>query len=270
MRVQPLIDVQRLTAALSTRDTWGEVIHLAEVDSTNLEAQRRATLWSPVLAEHQHAGRGRLGRSWQDSPGAGLALSVLVPWLTPAGWLPLAAGLAVHGALAGEGVDASLKWPNDVLLPGDEERKVCGVLCQALPSSSPPAGVVVGIGINVVHGRGDLPVPTATSLRLVGADVDRTDLAAAVLLGLRDLYADLEGGPQRAESVRGAYRAACSTIGRMVTVHRPDGGTQEVRVTGIDDEGRLLITGAHGSDSVTAGDVQHIRPSGASPRPGTT
>lgn len=239
------------------------MVHLDEVGSTNTEAQDRAALWAPVLAELQTAGRGRLGRSWQEVPGAGLALSVVVPHVPDVGWLPLAAGLAVHTALAGFGVAADLKWPNDVLLPDDEGRKVCGVLCQMLPGE---VGVVVGIGINVHHTREQLPVPTATSLRLAGSVVDRTELAASVLRHLRRLHEDLAAGGTSAKGVRDAYRQVCSTIARPVQVHRPDGSVEAVTATGVDDEGRLVVSGVRGFDTVAAGDVQHIRAAGSSPR----
>lgn len=248
------IDVQRLTTVLSAEGGWGPVVHLEQIGSTNAEAARRAQPWSPVLVEHQSAGRGRLGRPWQDTPGASLAMSVLVPVVASVGWLPLAAGLAVRSALAGAGVDAVLKWPNDVLLPGDEGRKVCGILCQ-----SQPQGVVVGIGINVGHDRADLPVETATSLRLVGAEVDRTDLAGAVLTRLGRLHRSLAAGEEGVAEVHAAYTQACDTVGRRVVVHHPDGTREEVDATGIDLDGRLRIRRPGGSDTVAAGDVQHIR-----------
>lgn len=253
------IDVQRLTAHLNPDDGWGEVVHLAEVGSTNTEASRRAVLWSPVIADHQKAGRGRLERVWEDRPGTALAVSVVVPHLNPPGWLPLTAGLAVRSALQDEGVEARLKWPNDVLLPGDGDRKVCGILCQAVPG----IGAVVGIGVNVAQERGDLPVETATSLRLVGAEVSRTDLAAGVLTHLRGWHAAFAKGGATARSARHAYEEACSTLGRRVVVHRPDGRREEVETTGIDVDGSLRVSGSHGSDTVAAGDVQHIRLPGA-------
>lgn len=253
------IDVQRLIAHLAPEAGWGEVVHLPEVASTNTEATRRGHLWSPVLADHQTAGRGRLDRVWEDRPGTALALSVVVPHLDPPGWLPLTAGLAVRSALRGEGVDAHLKWPNDVLLPGDGDRKVCGILCQAVPG----VGAVVGIGINVTQERADLPVATATSLRLVGAEVDRTDLAGAVLTYLRRWHADVSAGGAAAAAARRAYEDACSTLGRRVVVHRPDGSREEVETTGIEVDGSLRVAGPGGSATVAAGDVQHIRLPGA-------
>ncbi|KRE37655.1 hypothetical protein ASG73_08335 [Janibacter sp. Soil728] len=259
-----LIDVQRLTTQLPMSQGWGEVVHLDVTGSTNAEAADRARPWSPVLAELQTAGRGRLGRAWQEVPSAGLAVSVLVPVPPNPGWLPLAAGLAVRTALSDTGVAVGLKWPNDVLATEDDDRKLCGILCQMVPDAS---GVVVGIGINVHHDRDQLPFPSATSLRLVGAEVDRTDLAAAVLRQLRALHEDLMAGGNRAKGVHAAYRAACTTIGREVDVHRPDGSVQQVRATAVDDEGCLVVRGAGGSATVAAGDVQHIRPAGVPPRP---
>lgn len=258
--MHPSIDVRRLTHLLAEDEVWGRVVHLAEVGSTNAEVQRLDAVWSPVLTDHQTAGRGRLGRDWREVPGAGLAMSVLVPAVDPPGWLPLAVGLSVREALAVVGVEADLKWPNDVLLPGDAGRKVCGILCQ---SSS--GGVVVGIGINVHHDRPELATATATSLRLVGGDVDRTELAAAVLTRVRRHHAALTAGAEGAKGVRAAYRSACATVGRDIEVHRPDGTTQVAVATGIDEHGRLVVSRDGASDTVAAGDVRHIRAVGASP-----
>lgn len=259
--MHPSIDVRRLTHLLAEGGSWGQVVHRDEVGSTNAEAQRLDAPWSPVLTEHQTAGRGRLGRDWQEVPGAGLAMSVLVPAVDPPGWLPLAVGLAVREALAAAGVGADLKWPNDVLLPGDAGRKVCGILCQGNPSG----GVVIGIGINIHHARHELATATATSLRLVGRDIDRTDLAAAVLTRVRRHHAALTAGADGAKGVRAAYRSACATIGRDIEVHRPDGTREVRRATGIDEHGRLVVSRDGASDTVAAGDVRHIRAIGASP-----
>ncbi len=261
------IDVRRLTALLRTKGEWGRPVHLPEVDSTNTEVIRRGAPWTPVLSDHQTAGRGRLGRAWQEVPGSGLAVSVLVPAVDPPGWLPLAVGLALREALAEvAGVEGVLKWPNDVQLPADDHRKVSGILCQS--AGSVAAGVAVGVGVNVHHAREDLPTDRATSLRVVGARVGRTELAAALLGHLADLHSRLTAGGDQAKGVREAYRSACDTIGREVTVHLPNGDATLVRATGVDDQGQLLVEGPEGSDTVAAGDVQHIRAVGESPRPG--
>ena len=138
---------------------------------------RRA--WS-MLAEHQTAGRGRLDRSWVTPPRSALTFSVLLRPTVPAAawpWLPLLTGHAVSTALRTAGFDASVKWPNDVLLPVDgEDRKVAGILVERVETPTGPAAVV-GIGINVGMTADELPVPEATSLALAG-ERSRPDRAA--------------------------------------------------------------------------------------------
>ena len=101
------------------------------------------------MADHQTAGRGRLGRTWTAPPGTGIAMSVLLRPEAPLErwtWLPLLAGLAVSDGIRQEtDLPADLKWPNDVLLLG---RKVCGVLAERVETPAGPA-VVIGMGINV-------------------------------------------------------------------------------------------------------------------------
>jgi biotin-[acetyl-CoA-carboxylase] ligase BirA-like protein len=134
-----------------------------------------------VVTDHQTAGRGRLGRTWEDVPGQALLLSVLLRPEPPMPLWPelsLVAGEAVATALRAEtGVEASLRHPNDVVVAG---RKLVGVL--------PEAGsgrVVLGIGVNVNQGVDELPSETAkppTSLRIeLGREVERAPLLAAIL-----------------------------------------------------------------------------------------
>ncbi len=123
-----------------------------------------------ALAEHQTAGRGRLGRIWVDEPGTGLAFSIVLrPGAPLARWpeLTLIAAEAVAGAI---GPDASIKPPNDVLVGG---RKVAGILAEASNR------VVLGIGINV----GEAPWPGAGFL-----ERDRLELLIDILSRLEEAY----------------------------------------------------------------------------------
>ena len=125
-----------------------------------------------ALAEHQTAGRGRLGRIWVDEPGAGLALSVVLRPPPPvARWpeLTLVAAEAVRSAI---GAQATIKEPNDVLVGG---RKVAGILAEATDH------VVLGIGVNV----GEAPWPGAGAV-----EVDRLGLLVEILDRLERGYAD--------------------------------------------------------------------------------
>ncbi len=132
--------------------------------------------------EFQSAGRGRLDRVWTAPARSGLAVSVL---LTPPvsgrrwSWLPLVTGLAVLDAVRSIDLPATVtlgvKWPNDVLVDG---AKVAGILAERVDDRR----VVIGLGLNVSLTEAELPVPTATSLQLAGAqDVDRTALLLAYL-----------------------------------------------------------------------------------------
>lgn len=247
-----------LDAALVTPgEPWLPVEVFASLGSTNDEVKAHPALWRVVVAEEQRAGRGRLGRSWTTTPGTGLAVSVLVPpSASGPGWVPLLAGLALHDAVAEvAGLATSLKWPNDVLVPGDGDRKLAGILCEW--SSD---GVVVGTGVNVGTARDDLPLDTATSLRAArasGADVDRAALLTAWLRHLARLLRE-DTGP--GGEVRGAYVAACGTVGREVEVHEPGGRVRTGIATGVDDDGRLTVrTPAGTTTAVSAGDVVHVR-----------
>ncbi len=262
---------------------------LETVGSTNAELAARAregeAAWphlSVLTADHQSAGRGRLGRTWSAPPRSSLAVSVLLrPGAgVPAerwSWLPLLAGLAAVTTLRRvAGVAAELKWPNDVLVEG---RKVAGVLAEVVPGTDPdpgpgagaPAGVVLGVGLNVSLTAAELPVPTATSLVLLGAaSTDRDVLLRALLRALADDVArwTAAGGSAAGSGLAARVREACGTLGREVSVELPGGPPLTGTAEGLDDHGRLLVrrpphpsgAGAAGElVAVDAGDVVHLR-----------
>ncbi len=249
------LSADRIMTALRERTSPYAAVQVhPRVASTNALVRLDPKPWTPVVADEQTEGRGRLGRGWSTPPGTAIAVSVLVPATDTPAWLPLAAGLAVQRAITDlTGLLPVLKWPNDVLLPTDEDRKVCGILCELVPG-----GVIVGTGINVAQSRAELPVPTATSLALAGAPrVDRARLTAAYLHHLADLHERVSRGDV---AVREDYLAVCRTLGTDVDVHLPDGSHLLGRATGVDAQGRLVVGGADGDHSVAAGDVVHVRP----------
>jgi BirA family biotin operon repressor/biotin-[acetyl-CoA-carboxylase] ligase len=257
------LDRERLYAALVTPGSpWRDVEHHATIGSTNARAALVGEPWRIVVAEHQSEGRGRLARTWEAPPGTSVAVSATVP-LPHEGqaWLPLLAGLAVAEAIESEtGLATGLKWPNDVLLDDDEDRKVSGVLCEVVTVAA-ASFAVVGAGINVDQSRDELPVAAATSLALAGAtDVDRNRLAAAYLSRLGHWYAALTGDDPA--GLHAAYRERCRTIGRAVTLSRPDGTELLGTAVAVDDDGRLVVDGAEGRQPWAAGDVTHVRPAG--------
>jgi BirA family biotin operon repressor/biotin-[acetyl-CoA-carboxylase] ligase len=212
---------------------------------------------SVLLAEAQEQGRGRHSRTWVSPPRAQLSMSLLVrlPGIDPAtlGWLPLLTGVAVVDALrATAGVDANLKWPNDVLIDG---RKVAGILAEVAAGGGTPT-IVIGVGLNVSVGEAELPVSHATSLTLAGAAVtDRTELVRSVLTEFARRFTAWRDAHWVTTDLIVAYRKRCSTIGAQVRAELPGGRTLTGTATDIDATGRLLIC----DQAISAADVTHLR-----------
>jgi BirA family transcriptional regulator, biotin operon repressor / biotin---[acetyl-CoA-carboxylase] ligase len=143
-----------------------------------------------VATDFQSEGRGRLGRRWEAPAGTSLLFSIALAPRVPAerlSELSLVAGRAVAAAVAElAGVEAEVKFPNDVLVHG---RKVAGILAEAAEGR-----VVLGVGVNVHQREADLPADTqhpASSLLLEsGRAVDRAALLAAILVRLETAYDD--------------------------------------------------------------------------------
>ena len=252
--------VARLEAVESAGSTNAELVRAATADPAAWPAP------AVLVTDFQSAGRGRLGRSWAASPGDSLAISVLLRPDVPGerlGWLSLAAGAAMVEALRGLGVDASGKWPNDVLIGG---RKVCGVLAEATADPSSASwrrGVVIGAGLNHAAPEGALPVPTATSLAVEGGPTDPDVLVAAWLGRLLPLVRALEEalGDADASGLRAAVVAATGTIGRRVRVTLPDGSSLTGTAEDVDVDGCVVVrAGSIGErTAIAAGDVEHLR-----------
>jgi BirA family transcriptional regulator, biotin operon repressor / biotin---[acetyl-CoA-carboxylase] ligase len=245
---------------------WTSVRVVASTGSTNADLLARGGPEGQVLvAEEQTAGRGRAGRTWVSRPGASLTFSVLLrPGSVPPsvrGWLPLLTGVAVAaGVRSASGVEARLKWPNDVLV-GD--RKLAGILAEQSPDGD---AVVIGVGLNVATQERELPVSPsglpATSLLVEGADVGREALLAEILRSLEHWYLGFSADPDPVSSgLLAQYRGACATLGRQVRVELPAGRVLAGVAEGVDPSGRLLVRPADAASAtpVSAGDVIHLR-----------
>ncbi len=280
LRVAELRDLLLAPAGPLTRV---EVVDETQSTNSDLAADLRAdpTSWpdaSVLIAEHQAGGRGRAGRTWETPAGTSLTCSFVVhPPVPPEqfGWIGLLAGLgAVNAVRATAGVPATLKWPNDLLVPAETEiegwgaaRKVGGILAEvvAQPEGQPPA-VVIGIGINVSQGADELPVPSATSLALAGAQhVDREAMLVALVaaqLQVAQRWRD-SGGDARASGLAGEIEAVCSTLGSRVRVELPGGAEVSGTAVRLDDDGALVVVDDEGAaHRVLAGDVRHVRTAG--------
>jgi len=176
-----------------TRMIWCE-----SVDSTNTYAKSMAQNISGemvVVSERQTQGKGRLGRIWQSPPGGNLYVSfVLRPKISPqqAAGITLIAALAVCDAIKQTcGVQAGIKWPNDIILNG---RKVCGILTEMVSDMDSIEFLVIGIGINVngMDWPEDLKDKAVSLQEATGKVIDRHELIANLIPTVFDRARQLE------------------------------------------------------------------------------
>ena len=255
-----VLNSDQVLADLAAADVpWRDVVVLDSTGSTNTDlvaavAAGTAVSGAVLVADSQSAGRGRLDREWYSQSGATLTFSVyLTAPANSAQFLPLLMGLAVARAIPAADDQVTLKWPNDVLVDG---RKTAGILAEAVSG-----GAVVGCGINVGLTAEQLPVPDSHSLSLAGIEIERSDLLARVLIELHQIYQRWAEAGYHAEAagLLTEFRRRCSTLGRQVRVQLPDGGQLEGRAADIDDVGQLVVASAAGQQSVSVGDVIHLR-----------
>ena len=258
----PAPDRLPLSSAAALRAGLGPLLHTASTGSTNDDlatgARRGERTPAVLVADHQTAGKGRLGRRWVDAAGAGSPeASLLVSFRLPAtvaeasdraAAVSAAALAAAARALDGSAAEVRAKWPNDLLLEGPGiAGKLAGVLSEIV-DGEPPV-VVVGLGLNVAAAP---PEPGAVSLAQAGAGASRDEVLAWLLDELGQCLAD----PARA---RRELRAASATIGRNVRVELADGTSLEGIAQEIDGAGRLLVSSGHREMRIDAGDVIHLR-----------
>ena len=267
------VDPGRLhDAVVRTDGLYRAVDVVAETGSTNADLARAArevgATARVLVADHQTAGRGRRDRGWSATPGTSQAISVLWhPTRTDLwGWLSLVTGIAVCDTARAFGVGATLKWPNDVLVPGTGPTpdpsgpggKLAGLLAERVDTAQGPA-CVLGIGLNTTAGTDDLPVPTATSLVQSGAvaALDVTVVVADLLLRLERLLLWWQSAEQD-DLIADLYTNRCGTLGRRV---RADLGNSQVvgEAVRVDADGALVLLVDGAERAVIAGDVVHLR-----------
>ena len=206
-----------------------------------------------VIADHQTAGRGRLGRKWVSSPEDSILVSIILyPKIEELRLLNMIAALAVAQSIEKlTDLKPVLKWPNDVLIEG---KKVSGALIETDVHGEEARSAVVGIGLNVnldPSSMGEIS-QTATSIReMAGHEVSRLDALQLLLREFEELCLALRHG----EPVHQEWQRRLETLGKDVAVRR---GSEvwEGRAESVDKDGNLLLRCLDGSlRTVMAGEV---------------
>jgi BirA family biotin operon repressor/biotin-[acetyl-CoA-carboxylase] ligase len=267
-------DLKAVEAGIADTEFAGRVIHFHSVDSTNtlaLEAAQASTRVGVWVADEQTAGRGRGGHAWHSVVGDGLYMSALVtPSLpmTTALMISLATGLAAKTAIAeSTGLNADIRWPNDLLLDG---KKCGGILVEtAVAPSTIPNGkamlryAVVGIGINLNHKRFPPEIaPLATSLRIAREmTVSRESVLIALVRALSHelqlLGSEVRGVTQSDGLLLRFTNASSWVQGKHVRVE--EGGGYTGVTAGLDASGFLLVDSENGiRRTVLSGGVREL------------
>jgi BirA family biotin operon repressor/biotin-[acetyl-CoA-carboxylase] ligase len=228
---------------------FDEVTGSTQATALRLAAEG-APEWTLVAAGHQTQGRGRVERSWQDSPGRALLLSVVLRPAIPAedgGLLSLLAGTAlVHACREVADQRATCKWPNDVQVGG---RKVAGILAEAVVADERFEYVVLGLGVNL--GTPPAEVPGAGAVQAEAAP-----LLDAFVSGFARSYEPEH--PAFGGSVVAAYREVCSTFGAAVRATTTGGDVVVGEALDVDERGSLVIATGRGRRAVRFGEVEHL------------
>jgi BirA family biotin operon repressor/biotin-[acetyl-CoA-carboxylase] ligase len=250
-----------IKAQLKTALIGSEILVFEETASTNEVVEHLAKSGAReglvVFAESQTRGRGRRGRPWASPRGKGLWFSVLLRPTLPtsaASRMTVAASVAVARAIRQNcGVDARIKWPNDVMVNG---KKLAGVLTELRAEADEILLAILGIGIDVNCRREDFPgvvADIATSLELeTGNAQDRVALAAQVLTALDECY---QASLTNFEAVVDEWAKLCTTLGRHIVVtmgqNRIEGFAHA-----LDSDGALLLRRDSGQiERILGGDV---------------
>ena len=242
-----------------------EILTFEETGSTNDVAARLGREGRAggllVFAERQTAGRGRFGRRWESAPHSGLWFSLLLrpafalaKWVRLTTWAGVCVAAAVERATA---LPAQVKWPNDVLVGG---KKIGGILTECSTDSAGGMFAIVGIGLNVNQEAmpPDLADRAASLRQLTGRTLDRSSLAAAVVMELTARLSEVESA--FASILADAARRS-SILGKWIRLDNA-GTSIEGCAEGLDPEGNLLLRLADGSlSTMMAGEVSSQPPS---------
>lgn len=239
-------DKTALENAMQTKKMGHPVYFYPETDTTNDRIRELAQKGAPegtlAVAEMQTAARGRRGRAWQAPAGSGIWMSLLLrPNIQPtqASVLTLLAGIALTEAIREvTGMEAGIKWPNDILLNG---KKLVGILTEMDCDMEQIHSVTVGMGINVnTKAFSEELQEIATSLYLEsGREYDRCTVAGRAMARFETLYEAFLAAGGVFAPFRETYRRYCLNMGKEVRVI----GKETYLATAVDitADGELIV-----------------------------
>lgn len=260
-----MVDMDLLKSCFTLSSLKLQVKLFDSLDSTNAEAKKQIIKGNKqdllIVSSHQTAGRGRLDRTW-FSPDGGLYFSlILKPRLGPesAPLTSLLCGVAVANGLQSIGIDhVRLKWPNDILVMED---KIAGILTELVSIDSLESWMILGIGINQNISITDFPDEIASRstsvVRILERETSPESLLCPIINEIDRLFGIVET-EQSFISILTSWKALSATLGRKVRIND---GTRVFKGYAEDllDDGSLLILTENGRETVTMGDVTHLR-----------
>ena len=258
MEMPDLLDAGRIKKNLVTNWLGRDILILPEASSTNAVAlssigQRKSG--SIILAETQKEGRGRLSRGWASPPGGiwmSLVLRPNIP-LSRVYRINMAASVSICRAVCQLGLEAGIKWPNDILI---REQKLCGILTELGAQVDRLDYAVVGVGLNANNDTAAFQSQwrsTSLAARL-GRSIDRCALIAAILNEMEQALDDMESHE--------LYEEWCSrslTLGKRVRISSAEGELIG-QVLDLDQDGALILEQGGDRRRILAGDCIHLRP----------
>ena len=229
----------------------GEIHCFDEIGSTNDFGFECSAAGAPdmtvITAFEQTKGRGRMQRKWITAPGTSLPMTVIIrPTSEEMKYLNLFSpltGLAVReGLLKGYKIDSRIKWPNDVLL---NRRKICGILCETQWEGDQLNALILGVGINLLHGSApeipDLNYPASSVEDETGVIIPRAEWIRTFLTQLIHLRPFL--GKQKFFE---QWESCLAYKGEETRLVRQDGSSERCIVSGIAPDGSLITTDQNG------------------------
>ena len=254
----------KLKDSLKTNYIGKEIHYFREVDSTNEVAKKLAREGAPegtiVIAESQSRGKGRRGKKWVSPLGGAWLSIILRPNTLPinAPQLTFIAGVAAAKTIKEEyGLDAGIKWPNDVLI---DDKKVCGALTEISTEINTIDYIVTGIGIDANIDVNLLPPElkeTTTSLKSeLNQEISRMILVQKFLGNFEVMYDEFNKG--NFQEILRKWRQLSKTIGRQVEIRK---GTEFVRgeAVGVNSKGALILELEDGTlKKIISGECRHI------------